>query len=122
MACGLGTIMVSGYRFISSDCGKLVYQTTKKRASGPKCPVTGKRIQGLLFLNKSKTHLALGFGTTKYFLAVAWCLKSVRQIVGTRVASYMITATFRLISTYRLFRLQALAVLTKFRSANYLPV
>ncbi|KAF9614460.1 hypothetical protein IFM89_018696, partial [Coptis chinensis] len=27
--------------------GKLVYQTTKKRASGPKCPVTGKRIQGL---------------------------------------------------------------------------
>lgn len=33
--------------------GKLVYQTTKKRASGPKCPVTGKRIQGvriLLFL------------------------------------------------------------------------
>jgi large subunit ribosomal protein L34e len=27
--------------------GKLVYQTTKKRASGPKCPVTGKRIQGV---------------------------------------------------------------------------
>ncbi|KAK3039216.1 hypothetical protein RJ639_027920 [Escallonia herrerae] len=24
---------------------KLVYQTTNKRASGPKCPVTGKRIQ-----------------------------------------------------------------------------
>lgn len=30
--------------------GKLVYQTTKKRASGPKCPVTGKRIQGVSFL------------------------------------------------------------------------
>jgi len=30
--------------------GKLIYQTTKKRASGPKCPVTGKRIQGVLFL------------------------------------------------------------------------
>ena len=30
--------------------GKLVYQTTKKRASGPKCPVTGKRIQGVRFL------------------------------------------------------------------------
>ena len=27
--------------------GRLVYQTTKKRASGPKCPVTGKRIQGV---------------------------------------------------------------------------
>ncbi|CAL5347303.1 unnamed protein product [Camellia sinensis] len=26
-------------------CGRLVYQNTKKRASGPKCPVTGKRIQ-----------------------------------------------------------------------------
>ncbi|KAG4980490.1 hypothetical protein JHK84_034070 [Glycine max] len=25
---------------------KLVYQTTKKRANGPKCTVTGKRIQG----------------------------------------------------------------------------
>jgi hypothetical protein len=30
--------------------GKLVYQTTKKRASGPKCPVTGKRIQGVFVL------------------------------------------------------------------------
>jgi len=27
-----------------------VYQTTKKRASGPKCPVTGKRIQGVSLL------------------------------------------------------------------------
>ena len=27
--------------------GKLVYQYTKKRASGPKCPVTGKKIQGV---------------------------------------------------------------------------
>jgi ribosomal protein L34E len=24
-----------------------VYQYTKKRASGPKCPVTGKKIQGV---------------------------------------------------------------------------
>ena len=24
-----------------------MYQTTKKRANGPKCPVTGKRIQGV---------------------------------------------------------------------------
>lgn len=31
-----------------------MYQSTKKRANGPKCPVTGKRIQGVcdfLFLN-----------------------------------------------------------------------
>lgn len=30
-----------------------MYQTTEKRASGPKCPVTGKRIQGVrrLFLS-----------------------------------------------------------------------
>lgn len=27
--------------------GKLVFQYTNKRASGPKCPVTGKRIQGV---------------------------------------------------------------------------
>lgn len=35
-----------GLTFFSYELGgKLVYQTTKKRASGPKCPVTGKRIQ-----------------------------------------------------------------------------
>ncbi|XWS23193.1 hypothetical protein CRYUN_Cryun29cG0100100 [Craigia yunnanensis] len=33
---------------------KLVYQTTKKRASGPKCPVTGKRIQGIPHLRPSE--------------------------------------------------------------------
>lgn len=33
--------------------GRLVYQTTKKRASGPKCPVTGKRIQGVLYFSFS---------------------------------------------------------------------
>jgi len=27
--------------------GKLTYQTAKKRAKGPRCPVTGKRIQGV---------------------------------------------------------------------------
>lgn len=31
--------------------GKLVYQYTNKRASGPKCPVTGKKIQGVSFWN-----------------------------------------------------------------------
>ncbi|GER41419.1 60S ribosomal protein L34, partial [Striga asiatica] len=32
----------------------LVYQSTKKRASGPKCPVTGKRIQGIPHLRPSE--------------------------------------------------------------------
>uniref|UniRef100_A0A6N2L6T5 60S ribosomal protein L34 n=1 Tax=Salix viminalis TaxID=40686 RepID=A0A6N2L6T5_SALVM len=36
------------HRVVKTPGGKLVYQTTKKRASGPKCPVTGKRIQGWL--------------------------------------------------------------------------
>ncbi|KAK8672625.1 hypothetical protein V6N13_110990 [Hibiscus sabdariffa] len=31
------------HRVVKTPGGKLVYQTTKKRASGPKCPVTGKR-------------------------------------------------------------------------------
>ncbi|KAL5649067.1 hypothetical protein ACJX0J_039876, partial [Zea mays] len=31
---------------VKTPGGKLVYQYTKKRASGPKCPVTGKKIQG----------------------------------------------------------------------------
>ncbi|PPS19930.1 hypothetical protein GOBAR_AA00644 [Gossypium barbadense] len=35
------------HRVVKTPGGKLVYQTTKKRASGPKCPVTGKRIQGM---------------------------------------------------------------------------
>ncbi|KAK4423740.1 60S ribosomal protein L34 [Sesamum alatum] len=33
---------------------KLVYQSTKKRASGPKCPVTGKRIQGIPHLRPAE--------------------------------------------------------------------
>ncbi|KAJ0048079.1 hypothetical protein Pint_15202 [Pistacia integerrima] len=37
------------HRVVKTPGGKLVYQTTKKRASGPKCPVTGKRIQGVCF-------------------------------------------------------------------------
>ncbi|PKU85633.1 60S ribosomal protein L34 [Dendrobium catenatum] len=34
-------------RVVKTPGGKLVYQYTKKRASGPKCPVTGKRIIGV---------------------------------------------------------------------------
>ncbi|QCD99729.1 large subunit ribosomal protein L34e [Vigna unguiculata] len=40
MACWVNLLIeISG--------GKLVYQSTKKRASRLKCPVTGKRIQGI---------------------------------------------------------------------------
>ncbi|KAH9797641.1 60S ribosomal protein L34-1 [Citrus sinensis] len=35
------------HRVVKTLGGKLLYQRTKKRASGPKCPVTGKRIQGI---------------------------------------------------------------------------
>jgi large subunit ribosomal protein L34e len=34
--------------------GKLIYQTTKKRASGPKCPVTGKRIKEIPHLRPAE--------------------------------------------------------------------
>ncbi|KAH7536855.1 hypothetical protein FEM48_Zijuj03G0030500 [Ziziphus jujuba var. spinosa] len=34
------------HRVVKTPGGKLVYQTTKKRASGPKCPVTGKKSKG----------------------------------------------------------------------------
>ncbi|XP_035822864.1 60S ribosomal protein L34 isoform X1 [Zea mays] len=40
-------------RFAPSG-GKLVYQYTKKRASGPKCPVTGKKIQGIPHLRPAE--------------------------------------------------------------------
>ncbi|GAY36642.1 hypothetical protein CUMW_023530 [Citrus unshiu] len=48
------------HRVVKTPGGKLVYQSTKKRASGPKCPVTGKRIQGKydrLFLCAQIPHL-----------------------------------------------------------------
>ncbi|GJM98816.1 hypothetical protein PR202_ga15856 [Eleusine coracana subsp. coracana] len=34
-------------RVVKTPGGRLVYQYTDKRASGPKCPVTGKKIQGV---------------------------------------------------------------------------
>nr|GEV36147.1 60S ribosomal protein L34 [Tanacetum cinerariifolium] len=42
------------HRVVKTPGGKLVYQTTKKRASGPKCPVTGKRIQGIPHLRPTE--------------------------------------------------------------------
>ncbi|CAH9088076.1 unnamed protein product [Cuscuta europaea] len=41
-------------RVVKTPGGKLVYQNTKKRASGPKCPVTGKRIQGIPHLRPAE--------------------------------------------------------------------
>ncbi|KAJ0100230.1 hypothetical protein Patl1_21917 [Pistacia atlantica] len=40
--------------FFSQVDMKLVARTTKKRASGPKCPVTGKRIQGIPHLRPTE--------------------------------------------------------------------
>ncbi|XP_039023717.1 60S ribosomal protein L34-like [Hibiscus syriacus] len=42
------------FRVVKTPGGKLVCQTTKKRASGPKCPVTGKRIQGIPHLRPAE--------------------------------------------------------------------
>ncbi|PPS14101.1 hypothetical protein GOBAR_AA06483 [Gossypium barbadense] len=42
------------HRVVKTPGGKLIYQTTKKRASGPKCPVTGKRIQGIPHLRPAE--------------------------------------------------------------------
>ncbi|WJX23071.1 60S ribosomal protein L34 [Trifolium repens] len=42
------------HRVVKTPGGKLAYQTTKKRASGPKCPVTGKRIQGIPHLRHTE--------------------------------------------------------------------
>ncbi|KAK4479807.1 hypothetical protein RD792_015345 [Penstemon davidsonii] len=42
------------HRVVKTPGSKLVYQTTKKRASGPKCPVTGKRIQGIPHLRPTE--------------------------------------------------------------------
>ncbi|KAL0381059.1 UNVERIFIED_CONTAM: 60S ribosomal protein L34 [Sesamum angustifolium] len=42
------------HRVVKTPGGKLVYQSTKKRASGPKCPVTGKRIQGIPHLRPAQ--------------------------------------------------------------------
>uniref|UniRef100_F6H5T8 60S ribosomal protein L34 n=1 Tax=Vitis vinifera TaxID=29760 RepID=F6H5T8_VITVI len=42
------------HRVVKTPGGKLVYQSTKKRANGPKCPVTGKRIQGIPHLRPAE--------------------------------------------------------------------
>ncbi|KAL5713076.1 60S ribosomal protein L34 [Ranunculus cassubicifolius] len=41
-------------RVVKTPGGKLVYQTTKKRASGLKCPLSGKRIQGIPHLRPAE--------------------------------------------------------------------
>ncbi|VFQ95251.1 unnamed protein product [Cuscuta campestris] len=42
------------HRIVKTPGGKLVYQRHKKRANGPKCPVTGKRIQGIPHLRPAE--------------------------------------------------------------------
>ncbi|KAJ6844440.1 60S ribosomal protein L34 [Iris pallida] len=41
-------------RVVKTPGGKLTYQTAKKRAKGPRCPVTGKRIQGIPHLQPTE--------------------------------------------------------------------
>ncbi|KAJ6829954.1 60S ribosomal protein L34 [Iris pallida] len=41
-------------RVVKTPGGKLTYQTAKKRAKGPRCPVTGKRIQGIPHLRPTE--------------------------------------------------------------------
>jgi hypothetical protein len=50
----LGVVLICtiGLWFLLAG-GRLVYQYTDKRASGPKCPVTGKKIQGVSRLFRS---------------------------------------------------------------------
>ncbi|GLJ52379.1 hypothetical protein SUGI_1114240 [Cryptomeria japonica] len=45
-------------RIVKTPGGKLIYQTAKKRASGPKCPVTGKRIQGIPHLRPAEYRVS----------------------------------------------------------------
>ncbi|RLN04758.1 60S ribosomal protein L34 [Panicum miliaceum] len=48
-------------RVVKTPGGRLVYQYTKKRASGPKCPVTGKKIQGMVY---SFLYFGMVYGIT----------------------------------------------------------
>ncbi|KAH6757393.1 kinase with adenine nucleotide alpha hydrolases-like domain-containing protein [Perilla frutescens var. hirtella] len=50
----LAALFMEAYGVVKTPGGKLVYQTTKKRASGPKCPATGKRIQGITHLRPAE--------------------------------------------------------------------
>ncbi|CAN1321549.1 60S ribosomal protein L34 [Linum perenne] len=50
------------HRIVKTPGGKLIYQTTKKRASGPKCPVTGKRIQGRSRLPRNRRTVNRAYG------------------------------------------------------------
>ncbi|KAJ7527526.1 hypothetical protein O6H91_16G059600 [Diphasiastrum complanatum] len=41
-------------RVVKTPGGRLVFQTAKKRAKGPKCSITGKRIQGIPHLRPAE--------------------------------------------------------------------
>eukprot|EP01018_Ginkgo_biloba_P032750 Gb_36060 [translate_table: standard] len=41
-------------RVLKTPGGRLIYQTVKKRASGPKCSLTGKRIHGIPHLRPAE--------------------------------------------------------------------
>ncbi|CAL5003983.1 unnamed protein product [Urochloa decumbens] len=54
MGLGIRCICPADLVSFQLRCGRLVYQYTKKRASGPKCPVTGKKIQGIPHLRPAE--------------------------------------------------------------------
>ncbi|KAF7123112.1 hypothetical protein RHSIM_Rhsim12G0156500 [Rhododendron simsii] len=84
--------LASTSTLISSPRGKLVYQSTKKRASGPKCPVTGKRIQGTYeaaFLMCPDNDWR-GFGCIAIISIEQWCLMpkgEIRVVVSSPCAN-----------------------------------
>ncbi|KAL5214541.1 hypothetical protein ABZP36_003693 [Zizania latifolia] len=46
-------------KFDNETRRRLVYQYTKKRASGSKCPVTGKKIQGILMREDGRKQVCI---------------------------------------------------------------
>lgn len=67
-----------------------MFQTTKKRASGPKCPVTGKRIQGVCH----------GIHRSIYFLLVSFAIAIFCQLAFRFIscAAYLSRLLARLLS------------------------
>ena len=57
-----------------------LYQTTKKRVSGPKCPIIGKRIQGVCCL-KRFSILFIGFSLKCRDLSTCCCFDDVIECV-----------------------------------------
>ncbi|KAL9673597.1 hypothetical protein QQ045_029858 [Rhodiola kirilowii] len=66
-------------RVIKTPGGELVYQTLKKRANEPKCPVTWKRIHGIPHLRPTEVqevkiiHKPQDCKSSIWWSSVWWC-------------------------------------------------